>query len=98
MERFEAVRRAPGSPILRALAWVAGAVAWLGAAVVGSVLAVVFAATVVVVGLMASALLALSLAALRARRALRPEPDSDILEARQVGGHSWVAYGWEGRR
>jgi hypothetical protein len=24
--------------------------------------------------------------------------DPDLIEARHIGGHSWVAYGWDGRR
>ena len=76
----------------------AGAVAWLAAATIGAVLAVFFAASVLVVALMTSVLLALSAAALRARRAVRAPADRQLIEARHVGGHSWVAYGWDRRR
>jgi hypothetical protein len=74
------------------------ALAWLGAAAVGAVMALVFAATLVVIGLMASALIALSAAAVRARRSVKRAADPTLLEARHVGGHSWIAYSWDGRR
>jgi hypothetical protein len=60
-------------------------------------MAIVFAATVVVIGLMASALIALAAAAMKARRTVRRRIDPTLLEARNVGGHSWVAYSWDGR-
>ena len=42
---------------------------------------------------------ALAAAALRARRTVRtPADDTDLIEARNIGGHSWVAYGWDSRR
>ena len=83
---------------MRGLAWVVGACATVAALAVGAAVAVVFAATFVVLGIMSSALLALSVAALKARRTVRARADRDIIEARNVGGHSWVAYGWDGRR
>ena len=88
----------PGRSALRGLAWFIGGAATISAIVVGAVLAVVFAATFVVIGFMTSALVALSLAAFRARRTVRASADTDIIEARNVGGHSWVAYGWDGVR
>jgi cation transporter-like permease len=88
----------PGRSAFRGLAMVGGAVAWLCAAVVGAVLTVVFAATFVVIFFMAAVLLALAGAALRARRTARSAIDPDLIEARHIGGHSWVAYGWDGRR
>jgi hypothetical protein len=82
----------------KGLAWLGGALATTGALVVGAVLAVVFTATAVVIALMASALLALGTLAMRARRTVRSRPsDPSIIEARHVGGHSWVAYGWDDR-
>jgi hypothetical protein len=52
-----------------------------------------------VVAFMASILLALAATAHRARRTVRARADEPgLIEARQVGGHSWVAYGWDGRR
>ena len=82
----------------KGLAWLGGALATAAAVVVGAVLAVVFTATAVVIALMASALLALGTLAMRARRSVRSRPaDNGVLEARNVGGHSWVAYGWNDR-
>ena len=72
--------------------------AGLAAAVTAAVLAVFFAATMMVIAFMGSILLALA-AAVRARRSLRhPAADPNVIEARHVGGHSWVAYGWDDRR
>lgn len=84
----------------RGLAWLAGALATCAALAVGAVLAVFAAATVVLIALMSSALLALAGVALRARRTVRTRraDDPEIIEARNVGGHSWVAYGWNERR
>jgi hypothetical protein len=86
----------PPAGAMRGLAWIGGALATTAAAAVAAVLAVFFAATVVVITVMAAALLAFAGLALRARRAVRPK-DSSIIEARNVGGHSWVAYGWDQR-
>ncbi len=81
---------------LKSLAWVGGVLATVAAIGVATVLAVVAAATVVVIGLMAGALVFLGGLVYRARRAQRPK-DPTLLEARNVGGHSWVAYGWDQR-
>jgi hypothetical protein len=78
---------------LRSLAAVGGTLATAAAVMVGAVLAVFAAATVAVIALMTSALLALSTLALRARRTVTARRD-DVLEARHLGGHHWVAYGW----
>ena len=91
----------PGAGV-RGLAWIAGALATVAAAGVAALLALVFAATVVIIGLMAAAVLSLGAVAYRARRALRRPPpanadDPTLLEARHLGGHSWVAYGWDQR-
>jgi hypothetical protein len=62
---------------------------------IGAVLAVFAAATVVVIALMSSALLALAGLALRAKRTARARHrDDGVIEARNLGGHHWVAYGW----
>jgi hypothetical protein len=82
----------------RGIAWLGGAIAWTAAAVVGAVLAIVFATTVVVILFMVGVLAALAAAALRARRTVRAPDDAGLIEARNIGGHSWVAYGWDGRR
>jgi len=60
---------------------------------------VFFAATVAVIALMASALLAFTGLALRARRGARARrrEEDGVIEARHLGGHQWVAYGWRDR-
>nr|WP_194247824.1 hypothetical protein [Caulobacter sp. RHG1] len=80
------------------LAWMFGALATSVAVVVGAVLAVVFAATVVVVGFMGSALFGIAAFALRGRKGGKGPVEDGLIEARNVGGHSWVAYGWNERR
>ena len=82
---------------LESLAWIGGAVATAGAVGLAALLAVFFAATVVVVGVLGLALLGLGAFAYRARRSLR-RPEAGVIDARHVGGHSWVAYGWDQRR
>jgi hypothetical protein len=78
----------------RGLAWLGGALATAAAVAVAAVLAVVFAASLVVIAVVASVLVAFAGLAFRARRgALSADPS--VIEARNVGGHSWVAYGWE---
>jgi hypothetical protein len=74
-----------------------GALATIAAAAIGAVLAIIFAATVVVIGAMASLLIGLTGFALRARRTARTSADPGLIEARHMGGHSWVAYGWDRR-
>jgi hypothetical protein len=98
MDRLAKRNWRAGRSAVRGVAWFAGALASAAAVAVGVVLAVVFAATFVVIGLMASALLALMIAAFKARRTVRAPVDADIIEARNIGGHSWIAYGWDGRR
>ena len=78
----------------------AGVLAATAAATIGAVLAIVFAATVVVIALMSSLVLALAGLAFKARRNLRRAAvpaSEDVIDARPVGGHSWVAYGWDRR-
>ncbi|MFT4252200.1 MAG: hypothetical protein QM608_06935 [Caulobacter sp.] len=84
----------------RGLAAVVGGVATAIAVSVAAIVAVVFAATLVVVGFMATALLGLAAFALRGRRHAQAKAGADpnLIEARNVGGHSWVAYGWNERR
>ena len=69
------------------------------ASLVAVILAVALAASVVVVAVMGGALLALAGFAARARRTVKARSDNGppIIEARNVGGHSWVAYGWDRR-
>ncbi len=86
-------------PLLRAASWFVGALAGLAAAATAAILAVFFAATMMVIAFMASILLALAATAARARRTVRASAgDTDVIEAQNVGGHSWVAYGWDERR
>ena len=81
---------------LRSLAQLVGLFATAAAVVVGAVLAVVFAATLAVIAVMASALLGFAGLALRARRTARARADG-VIEARHLGGHHWVANGWNDR-
>mgnify|MGYP001431430588 CR=1 FL=1 len=85
-------------PALRGLFAIGGALATIAAIAVGAVLAVFFAATVVVIAVMASALLALAGLALRAKRSRVHAREDGIIEARHLGGHHWVAYGWNERQ
>jgi hypothetical protein len=90
-----AVRRGSAA---RSLAAIGGTLATGAAIVVGAVLAVFFAATMAVIAIMSSALLAFAGLALRARRTARARGrQPDLLEARHLGGHHWVAYGWNER-
>ena len=88
-----------GSASLRGLAWLGGVIATACAAVVAAILAIVFTATVAVLALMSGVVIALGSIAWRAKRSVRPvrrrDDDPTIIEARNVGGHSWVAYGWD---
>ncbi len=98
MERLIRDAWTPGRSAFRGVAWVGAALAWTLAAGVAALLTVFFAATVVVIAIMSSGFLALAAFALRARRTVRARAvDPDLIEARHVGGHSWVAYGWDGR-
>jgi hypothetical protein len=84
---------------LRSLAVLGGMLATAAAVIVAAVLAVFFAATMAVLAVMSSALLGLGGLALRARRSVRARSRSgaDVIEARHLGGHHWVAYGWNER-
>ncbi|HWF01117.1 MAG TPA: hypothetical protein VG248_15060 [Caulobacteraceae bacterium] len=77
------------------LATVAANAIWLGAGFVGAILAVVFAASVAILALAGAALLMLVGGVARFRRSVAPAPDPTLIEARRVGGHSWVAYGFD---
>jgi hypothetical protein len=84
----------------RSIAWMGGALASLAASLLAAVLALVFTASLVVIAVMAAALVAFAVLASRARRALRgaaSPADPQLIEAHNVGGHSWVAYGWDRR-
>ncbi|MGZ8407130.1 MAG: hypothetical protein ACXWVJ_03785 [Caulobacteraceae bacterium] len=94
-QRLEGRTRNAG---IRGLAWLGGAIAAAVATVVAAVLAVVFTVTLAVIALMSGLVIALGSLAWRAKRmapAPRPAGDGALIEARNVGGHSWVAYGWD---
>jgi hypothetical protein len=78
------------------IAWIGGVLATAAAVGLAAVLAIFFAATIVVVGILGLALIAVGAVAFRARKTLR-RTDAGVIEARHVGGHSWVAYGWDQR-
>ena len=81
------------------LAWIGGAIAAVAAVIIGAVLMVFAATAAVILAVMISATLSLVALASRARRTSRARSaDSDLIEARKVGGHHWVAYGWNERR
>jgi hypothetical protein len=83
------------------LAIIAGGIATVAAAGLAAVLALVFAASIVVIALVATALLGVAGVAMRARRArhaMARSRDSNVIDARHIGGHSWVAYGYDRRR
>ncbi|HEY2051029.1 MAG TPA: hypothetical protein VGH03_16945 [Caulobacteraceae bacterium] len=84
-----------GPSPLRSLALLAGAVVSLFAALVGAALAVFFAATMLVIAVMAIALIALTIAAAKVRGSARRRSLPGLLEAQRIGGHSWVAYAWD---
>ncbi len=87
--------RAPirSHPAQIAMAWIIGGFATLGAVVLGSVLALVFAATLAFVLVLAAAALTFMAVAWRIRRP-RVAAAEQVIEARKVG-HSWVAYAWD---
>jgi len=78
----------------RGLAWIGGALATAAAVGIGAVLAVFFAATLAVIAVLGAAALGLTALAMRAKRSVRDD-DPDLIEAHNVGGQSWVAYGWD---
>ena len=97
MDQLNQGRATGGGVALRGLAWCASAVTWTVAAVVGGLVALVLAAGMLFMAVMATLLMLLGATALKARRTARAQSDPDLIEARNVGGHSWVAYGWDGR-
>lgn len=83
---------------LRSFAVLGGALATAAAVAIGAVLAVFFAATLLVIAAMSSILLYFAGLALRAKRTARARfRDDNLIEARHLGGHHWVAYGWNER-
>ena len=86
------LKRAP----VRGIARLGLVLTWAVVSVSVVVLALVFAAAVVAGVVLTAGFLAVAAIILRGRRPKGP-PDDGVLEARNVGGHSWVAYGWNGR-
>ena len=85
------------SPIdgaLKGLAWLGGMLATGVAAVFAAILAVFVAAAVLALAMTAALFLGFTSLAVR-RRGVRAKADPDLIEAKNVGGHSWVAYGWD---
>jgi len=94
-----ASRLSPWTRAGHGLVRVAGVLAGAVAALAATVLAVVFTATVVVIALIGVVLVAFAGLAVQARRKSAGGGDGGaVIEARHVGGHSWVAYGWDSRR
>jgi heme/copper-type cytochrome/quinol oxidase subunit 2 len=96
METLTSARTPFASGAWKGVVWLGAGLATLAAAGVAAVLALFFAATVVVIAVMASILVTFTGLAVRARRSAEPK-DPDLLEAHHVGGHSWVAYGLDQR-
>ena len=67
------------------------------AATVAAVLAIAFALVLFVCVLVTALLVAANAARAKIWRRVRPAREGGIIDARHVGGHSWVAYGWDGR-
>lgn len=83
----------------RSLAWLSGLFATAAALVIGAVLTVFFAATIALMAVLTSAVLALTTFAMQTRRTVSVKArDPGVLDARHIGGHSWVAYGWHEKR
>lgn len=78
----------------RGFVWLGGALAAMVASTIAAVVAVFFAAALAVIALMGAVAVGFAGLALRARRSAQPA-DPDLIEARRVGGNSWVAYGWD---
>jgi hypothetical protein len=86
----------PSRPSL--LARIAAAGAWTGASLVAAAVVIVFAATLVAVAMAGCGMLAAWVLVRRLGRPAKPRSgEPDLIEAHHVGGHSWVAYGWDGR-
>jgi hypothetical protein len=77
----------------RGVTWLIGGLVALIAAFVAVVLALAF----FLFAILTAVVLTLR-AAIGGVRFVRPKSDPNLIEARRVGGHSWVAYGWDGRR
>lgn len=87
----------PWSPRLtfgRALGAIGALLAWTVAGLAGLVIAAALTAALVVAGVIGAAVLTFA----RAWPKRGPAPiDDDVIEARHIGGHTWVAYGFDHR-
>ncbi|MFM1959757.1 MAG: hypothetical protein RL588_1274 [Pseudomonadota bacterium] len=91
-----------GSSTLRGPKAVLAVLAAVAGLLLAAVAALFAAATVVVAAVVGTALLGLAALTGRLRRqpatvARGPMGDDGVIEARKVGGHEWVAYGWSDR-
>lgn len=87
---------APRPSFGRGLGWLAAAVAWVVAGVAGLALAAVLTTLLVIAGVVGAAVVAVTGVVPRAK-SRRAADDPNLIEAHHVGGHSWVAYGWDGQ-
>lgn len=90
------------SPTLRGPKIVLAILAAVAGLLLAAVAAVFAAATVVVAAIVGGVLLCVAAVTGRlrrapARQAAGPMADDGVIEARRVGGHQWVAYGWTER-
>lgn len=90
------------SPPLRGPKVVLAVLAAAVALVLAAMAALFAAATVVVAGLVGAFLLGVAAITGRLRRSTTPHTagpmqDDVVIEARRIGGHEWVAYGWAER-
>ena len=97
MDRLDQTYQAPrGGLVMRGAAFCVSAVAWMIATVIGGLIAVVLAGGMLFMAVMAALLMVLGATAVKVRRTARAQSDPNLIEAHNVGGHSWVAYGWDG--
>ncbi len=85
-------RPAPLSGAWRGLVWLGGAAVTLVTGALAAVLAVAFTAALAMLAVIGMGLVGFTAAALRKRR---PAGGPEVIEARHMGGQSWVAYGWD---
>jgi hypothetical protein len=92
------ITRSPWTPrpsLGRALGVVGSLVAWTVAGLAGLLIAATVTAVLVVAGVIGAA--ALAFTRTWPRRTPTQADNDDIIEARHVGGHTWVAYGFDHR-
>ncbi len=91
-----APRRGSGFSPARVVGSLLGGAAWAGALAIGALLAVLVAFGLILVGAISAVVLAFAMAGVKARQGRsRSAGPEGVLEARHLGGHSWVAYGWD---